>query len=888
METFTLNMDGGECYSDNGNENESLGDHILEEMESIWLDIDERLTIIRMVSDSVIKGMVSAVEEQAAERIARKEIEVVGLKKMLHSFEEGSDIKTLGSSVPNRELREAATYHISDAVLENGGFFGSDSLQVAVTEQLKQLKKEINKIRGSSSIKGICSGSDLVGLGGILQENVPERWIYVDKSFESLNDTLDALCRRVEVMDQSLKASLWREELEFRSEIERMVVSNCIWGLQQEFEEKLWQLYDFESRNCFDQHKEISSLRLELDSIFKALSVSETGLLISHGSLENGEEWCHSKRPDHFHWKLPTSLSLPLTLEENGKQENSKNSKHENLDPSLLKHESREELITYFNSEITKMRRNHECQLQEMTEENFRLKREVLNLKERGSPLLLKKDKDIDLLKKKIPHVISKLDKILVGNEKVNQFTTSIESLSSLKDRLDFLLSENHQLKDTVTDKKKEIKSLSSHLSDVVEKLLLQQLTEKKLLQTIWKLEGDIGDVHTEVSVIQDVYKCLFEDITNEFRCITEELHLKNNITEEIYKTIIKETAHSPQASWELEIEVEDMKSSIMQWLLDINQIIFKEALVDANKALKSEGSEKEELKQKILTLTSMVEKRDKLAQEAADLLVQEKQKTELAYEQVDSLRTQILQQQGFITETNKELDATKGDLVAALNEIEQYKEHMRKLHQNLECRTNELDATKGDLVAALNEIERYKEQMHKLHQSLECRMDELREADDERKLLSSVAKKQQDALTLVEAKERETRKQMESTIDLIHKLLTMVTDFEARVNGDMSKNCLRLENMKSEFRYINNKANILKTTGLVYKQKLETRCSDLTKAEAEVDLLGDEVDTLLNLLEKIYIALDHYSPILQHYPGVIEILELIRRELNGESRKLV
>ncbi|KAL5824082.1 hypothetical protein ACOSQ3_020145 [Xanthoceras sorbifolium] len=53
-----------------------------------------------------------------------------------------------------------------------------------------------------------------------------------------------------------------------------------------------------------------------------------------------------------------------------------------------------------------------------------------------------------------------------------------------------------------------------------------------------------------------------------------------------------------------------------------------------------------------------------------------------------------------------------------------------------------------------------------------------------------------------------------------------------------------------------------------MYKQKLERRCSDLQKAEAEVDLLGDEVDALLSLLKKIYTALDHYSPILQHYPG--------------------
>lgn len=39
-----------------------------------------------------------------------------------------------------------------------------------------------------------------------------------------------------------------------------------------------------------------------------------------------------------------------------------------------------------------------------------------------------------------------------------------------------------------------------------------------------------------------------------------------------------------------------------------------------------------------------------------------------------------------------------------------------------------------------------------------------------------------------------------------------------------------------------------------------------------QVDLLGDEVDALLRLLEKIYIALDHYSPVLKHYPGVSRI----------------
>ena len=40
---------------------------------------------------------------------------------------------------------------------------------------------------------------------------------------------------------------------------------------------------------------------------------------------------------------------------------------------------------------------------------------------------------------------------------------------------------------------------------------------------------------------------------------------------------------------------------------------------------------------------------------------------------------------------------------------------------------------------------------------------------------------------------------------------------------------------MSSQFYSLNNKANILKNMGLVYKQRLETRSSDLSKAEAEV-----------------------------------------------------
>jgi len=86
------------------------------------------------------------------------------------------------------------------------------------------------------------------------------------------------------------------------------------------------------------------------------------------------------------------------------------------------------------------------------------------------------------------------------------------------------------------------------------------------------------------------------------------------------------------------------------------------------------------------------------------------------------------------------------------------------------------------------------------------------------------------------------------------------------------------------QFNPLVQQVSVLKKKEFWYKQILEIKCSNLRKAEAEVDILGDEVDTLLSVLGKIYIALDHYSPVLKHYPGVTDILNLVQKVLKGES----
>lgn len=844
---------GSVQHVDNSQESEVLGDEILENLESYFQDIDDRLTISRMVSDSVIRGMVNAVKEEADEKINQKELEVAKLKDMLHCYHVGADENEfLGSPLTCHESKSASHcrmyYNLPDAFVEHDRMKESlGGLRNVAKEQFKKLKKEIDGIRGCSSIKKISSGSEPLGLGGILEEKVPKRWTDVDIMLESLKATIDTVHERVEDMFDSSKASLcaWQQEQEFRAEIEGMVIKNCVRSLQQDFEERILdqnvQVCGNESVNWLEKIKDISSLRQELDAISKSLSIHESRQLASLGSLEISEEWSNDKKADHFHRKSLSShvSSSTLIWEGNGKHEDSNSNIPENSDPAKLKQMSSNELIT----EMTKMRRNHESKVQEITEENFRLMRELLRLKERGSSLPLKKDNELDVLKRKIPHFISKLDDILVENKKLCAFGENSENLGSLKDRMESLLLDNRQLRDLLSDKKKEVKCL------------LSQVSEDHLFEA--KLSCAIEDAQIKASIGEDVYKCVLRELIGQIKCVTEESDLECNIMQEIYEIIFKEAAYLAKPRSMFEIEDSDIESIIMQGLC---WIVFKGALKDAEEkvsnlnlkyidenkirvslemealekeeALRLELVDKEKLKQEIRSLAESMEEKEKLVQETTVALAKEKERSELASQKMDNLQDEM----------NK----------------------------------------------ALEQIEIYKVETCELNQNLELIMKQLRDVDEERIMIHAVAQEKQNALSLVNNKEREHQKQMELIIALAQGLLNSVAGFECRVTENISNISLRLDNLSSESHLLIPNANVLRRTGLLYKQRFEKRCSDLEKAEAEVDLLGDEVEALLSLLEKIYIGLDHYSPILQHYPGIIEVLKLVKRELSGESTRSV
>ncbi|KAJ6776747.1 WPP DOMAIN-ASSOCIATED PROTEIN [Salix koriyanagi] len=100
---------------------------------------------------------------------------------------------------------------------------------------------------------------------------------------------------------------------------------------------------------------------------------------------------------------------------------------------------------------------------------------------------------------------------------------------------------------------------------------------------------------------------------------------------------------------------------------------------------------------------------------------------------------------------------------------------------------------------------------------------------------------------SLVEARDREHREALTSILALVKGF----NDFESRATKEIERKSLRLEDLISQSGSLIQKASILKRTGFLYKKKLESSCSDLQKAEAEVDLLGDKVESLQILLEK-------------------------------------
>ncbi|XP_059305124.1 WPP domain-associated protein-like [Lycium ferocissimum] len=973
-----------------GKGSEMLGDEILEDFDLYWEDINERLTVSRMVSDSLIKGMVSAVEQEAAERIMAKEIELTKVKDCLQFHDVGlSKTESLGSRVLQDELESLnfqKHFSLSDVFREHEKMREiSGGLRNSAMDQLKKLKKGIDRVRGSNSIRRIGSGSELVGLGGILREQESESWVHVTKTVKHLKMTMDTIFTRMDEMVQLSKASVerWQEEHLIEVEVEAMVMRNLIQSMQEGFEDKLW---DQCSQSCdaqIEKFNEISSLRNDLEVILKSMSSIETGRLTSHGSQD----------VDYFHRKMSSEhlTSSKSISEGNGKVEGSKSDIPEKFEAATLKHMSQEEMVDYFNDMMTKMKREHESILERKTDDYFALRAVYLTLIGSGSVVPQKKDQgEFDFLRKKIPEVIMKLEDIFVETEKCPEFTQRAANLNNLKERIDTLVSENRQLRDLLRDKKNEVRFLLSEASAAAEKSLQHSLAEENMQKQIGDLNLVVEDSQISASVREEVYKCFLRDLIRKKGSEADESNMEFHIMNDIYDIILAKAYINAESTCNSELEDSELECLIMQGLYGVifsegikdsqdklkelyqdylneneNRIFLEMKAIQKDYELKLEVEEKEKLKQMIYLLERSVDEKEKLSSEASTALAKEKEKFELVtevaiqkeyelkleVEEKEKLKQKIYLLERSVDEKEKlasdastalakekeqcelvtevaiqkeyelileveekeklkqmiywlESSADEKEKLASVastalakekeqfelvtEELNAVREHASRQQRLVSESNMELEAVKVQLAEALEQIEAMKEEIRRLNQKLVDKVEELKEADDKAKMDLVVSEERQYILALNETKEIELRKRMEAVICRVHELSKMLEDFECRVSGSLETNQARLDHSSCQLNSLVKKTNSLRRTVLLYRQRLEKRCSDLQMAEAEVDLLGDEVDTLLRLLEKIYIALDHYSPVLQHYPGIVEILKLIRKELWGDSAKSV
>lgn len=636
-------------------------------------------------------------------------------------------------------------------------------------------------------------------------------------------------------------------ELDFRKQVEAKVFSTVLKGLQREYEKQLWDVSNVLS--LIDRFNELSSLRHELDSIQKCFVSPEVGNLSPQGSIEM----------DHFHRKVLSNHSLPSAqlLDENGKCEESKVSLPENFETSPLKHMSTQDLYQHFRTVITEMKRGHESTVQKMTDVNFNLRRELLKerelLKDKGPFAAFRKVKDFEALKKKIPEVIALLDDIVRNNEKFSKYC------NHSRDTLDGLLSENCHLKDLLHGQKLE-----------------HSWAEESLRKMVGDLKCALHDENIKASISEEVYKCIIREMDVLIRSSFDDLNMKSRIMQDICGTNHEGVFHAVDVASKSDYEeISCLQSSIVQ---QISGIVFQEVLGDMSMKLT-------ELKDKCL-------KDDESLGFLQRRLSESENELTLKVGENKELKRQILVLENVIQEKDKSLLE-----VAALLEKDklQFNDERNKLwcmkaHQDalISDKNEELVLLKDKMEGYRKQIDFYTLEVDKLNKALELSKDKLRNSDEEKTKLISVLELKQNDLASMKEKDNEHIKHMQSLCLVIQGISNSFANFELRTKESIGWHNVRLENSAFQLHTLIPKVNVLRRTGSLYKERLEKKCSDLQKAEAEVDLLGDEVDALLSLLKKIYVALDHYSPILQHYPGIIEILKLVKRELSGEAVKAV
>uniref|UniRef100_A0A1D1ZGW9 WPP domain-associated protein n=1 Tax=Anthurium amnicola TaxID=1678845 RepID=A0A1D1ZGW9_9ARAE len=840
MEPSTLITDGFLLASSTfrGSENvciDSANDEniLLKDLDSYWDDLNTRLTVSRMVSDSVIRGMVNAIVQEAAEKISSLEAEVKKLNARLRLYESDTLANHKSELIPV-QLSPKSQVQSSYSVCSTDNIMHLHNAMIVAENHLQMLKNEIASMQSSNSCGMTNPNSENFGV--LNKGNGLDPLTKMDEGIDAFGTLLATMCEYTGKVISSLKDSFYEQQ--WQCEIEKMVdtiiLQNFMGELQVDFKKKLSSKsspFDIQNKHQLKKADELSSLRQELDSISKSIFGAEPEHSFTHDFHETFEDGDNTKMKDDLpHRGLENN---PVTdtshMEENGIPfvEKSEIITPEVADSSLIFRMPKEDLINYYKAEINKVKRQSESSLHEKTEELFRLKREFL--KEKGS-LQCKKEKSFEAPKKKFLEIIVKLDKILFETEKFFMVQGDHDQTCSYKQTIDGLLLENLHLHDLLVDKRKEVKCLSSWVSDAASQMSNYSSTEVNLLKKMNNFKWEIEDVKTEAFIRNQIDKCILNELIYEVKSQLDDFHMRNEMLEEYYGIILM------QKTLDLEAEKEEKLVQVASLSTVLN---------DKDRALSLEVKKSEKLKREIVSLLALMEEQSRIASETESMLAQQKEHFERVLEEFNLMKDRANGQEKLISDYREKSEISKARLDEALALVHQYEAKVCDLTQNFMATSNDLQ-----------EAEKHKAMLDVIIQEKESEIFSLTASSDEQIV------------------------QLRSILIVVEELSKSIAVFQSSIMENIQRRYSRLETLCCQFASLAEQVDILKRRELGCRAKFEIKSFDLKKAEDEVDLLGDEVDALLDILEKIYIALDYYSPVLQHYCGVMEILKLVRERI--------
>ncbi|XP_062188196.1 WPP domain-associated protein-like [Phragmites australis] len=651
--------------------------------------------------------------------------------------------------------------HLLDANVEISYTEYLDLMKVEVDQRLNKLNEDIRVFKSynlahGNDANGSCS---LVCCDGKLIET--------DEGFNSLKLLLTVVFRQIREMLGLVNASIhdlqWEHELQL--EVTSVNIGDCIRGLQDELERKLYEqssIVNSLRKNWQETVAQCASIREELIVISNMLLPSEEESHISHSNYETlgnrSDRWKF-----RFFGKRTCEDHSPSSGEENGNSATQKSVSpsevvSEKSDFRHLKGMTRQEMLNYFRSEISKLKRLHELDLQEKTEELFKFKRDKWSL-------ALKYDVEFEPLRKKFPEVISRFDQIMsngMAAPTICSTSGGLDEKSRLNSTIDSLYYENKHLRGLLAKKTKDVQELSCQLSDASRKISLQCSLEKQLLRQVSSIKGEYEDLYVESTIRDEIYQTVTRKLVDNHRNIVEDT-------------------------------VRNFRAKVSS---------FEATLSGKDKAFCLANEENQKLKEKL----------------------------------------SILEKEHFIQNNQQDPEL-----------IKQESEEM--ILRDIEMEPHVSPRRSYDI----SDQDMHYEELIKLNQTLEISSTTLKEVETKKLDYSDTLGK------------REQEKQLDCILVSIMDLSKEFAEIEHKMLEDIKGNEKKTENLNDRCNHMVQQAIVLTKKGLWYKQMLDTRRSELQKAESEVDILGNKVNELLSLVQKIYVTLEHYSLVFQHHPVLLD-----------------